>query len=45
MLAAPLLMGHDVRKTRPELATILQNAELIAINQDELGIQAIRCRR
>ena len=39
MLAAPLLMGHDVRKTRPELATILQNAELIAINQDELGIQ------
>ena len=35
MLAAPLLMGHDVRKTRPELATILQNAELIAINQDE----------
>ena len=39
MLAAPLLMGHDVRKTRPELAAILQNAELIAINQDELGIQ------
>lgn len=39
ILAAPLLMGHDVRKTRPEIARILLNKELIAINQDDLGVQ------
>lgn len=40
MLSAPLLMGHDVRNTTPEIAEILLNKELIAINQDDLGIQA-----
>ncbi len=40
MLSAPLLMGHDVRKTTPEIAKILLNKELIAINQDDLGVQA-----
>lgn len=39
MLAAPLLMGHDVRNTTDEIAEILLNRELIAINQDPLGIQ------
>lgn len=42
MLASPLLMGHDVRKTTEETAEILLNRELIAINQDPLGIQAFR---
>lgn len=42
MLAAPLLMGHDVRNTTPEIAEILLNRELIAINQDPLGIQGFR---
>ncbi len=42
MLAAPLLMGHDVRHTTPEIAEILLNRELIAINQDPLGIQGYR---
>ena len=40
MLASPLLMGHDVRHTTPETAEILLNRELIAINQDPLGVQA-----
>jgi len=40
MLSAPLIMGHDVRNTRPEIAEILLNKELIAINQDELGVAA-----
>lgn len=42
MLSAPLLMGHDVRHTTPEIKNILQNKELIAINQDDLGIAAYR---
>lgn len=40
MLAAPLLMGHDVRNTKKEIADILLNKDLISINQDPLGIQA-----
>ncbi|HPE95471.1 MAG TPA: glycoside hydrolase family 27 protein [Bacillota bacterium] len=42
MLSAPLLMGHDVRKTSSEIKALLQNKELIAINQDDAGIQAYR---
>ncbi len=40
MLAAPLIMGHDVRATTPETAAILLNKELIAIDQDPLGVAA-----
>ncbi len=42
MLAAPLLMGHDVRNSSKEIDELLQNRELIAINQDPLGIQGYR---
>ncbi|HBL84225.1 MAG: hypothetical protein A2Y17_07780 [Clostridiales bacterium GWF2_38_85] len=42
MLSAPLLMGHDVRKTTPEVKEILQNKELIAIDQDDAGIPAYK---
>ncbi len=42
MLSSPLLMGHDVRKTTPEIKEILQNKELIAINQDDAGIPAYK---
>lgn len=42
MLSAPLLMGHDVRNTTPEIAEILLNKELIDIDQDDLGIQAFQ---
>ena len=40
MLSAPLLLGHDLRKEMPEMDRILLNKELIAINQDDLGVQA-----
>ena len=42
MLSAPLLMGHDVRKTTPEIAALLKNRDLIAIDQDPLGKAAKR---
>lgn len=42
MLCAPLIMGHDVRNTTPEIKKILLNKELIEINQDDLGVVAYR---
>jgi alpha-galactosidase len=42
MLSAPLMMGHDVRNTKPEILDILLNKELIDINQDDLGLAAYR---
>lgn len=37
IFAAPLLMSHDLRRTRPEHKEILLNKAVIAINQDPLG--------
>lgn len=42
MLAAPLMAGNDLRQMNEEVKKILTNAEVIAINQDPLGNQAIR---
>jgi len=42
VMAAPLLMGNDLRELAPEMKAILQNAEVIAVNQDVLGIQGQR---
>jgi alpha-galactosidase len=42
MFASPLLMGHDLRKAGKETIGILTNKEVIAINQDSLGIQSFR---
>ncbi|MEU7954476.1 ricin-type beta-trefoil lectin domain protein [Micromonospora chalcea] len=42
MLAAPLMMGHDVRSTNAATLAILRNANLVAINQDTLGRQAVQ---
>lgn len=36
---APLLIGCDVTKLSPETLAILTNAEVIAVNQDPLGVQ------
>jgi alpha-galactosidase len=38
--AAPLLAGNDVRTMSAETASILLNREVIAIDQDPLGVQA-----
>lgn len=37
MLAAPLIAGHDVRRSSPETIELLTNREVIAIDQDPLG--------
>lgn len=42
MLASPLILGNDVRKMSEATQRILTNKEVIAINQDKLGIQAWR---
>ena len=39
ILAAPLMAGNDLRNMRPEIHDILTNKEVIAINQDALGIE------
>jgi alpha-galactosidase len=39
MLAAPLLAGNDLPNIKPEIAAILTNKDVIAIDQDPLGKQ------
>jgi alpha-galactosidase len=41
MLAAPLLAGNDLQNMTPETKSILLNKEIIALDQDTLGKQAI----
>ncbi|MEU5783547.1 glycoside hydrolase family 27 protein [Micromonospora lupini] len=40
VMASPLIAGNDVRNMNSATQTILKNANLIAINQDALGLQA-----
>ncbi|MFF5232652.1 glycoside hydrolase family 27 protein [Dactylosporangium sp. NPDC000521] len=40
MMASPLIAGNDIRSQSAATATILKNQNLIAINQDSLGLQA-----
>ncbi|EDW73990.1 uncharacterized protein Dwil_GK21691 [Drosophila willistoni] len=42
IMAAPLIMSNDLAHVRPEIKEILQNREVIAVDQDELGIQGRR---
>tara|TARA_R110002050_G_scaffold196426_2_gene331316 strand:- start:1481 stop:2689 length:1209 start_codon:yes stop_codon:yes gene_type:complete len=42
MLASPLIMGNDLRSASKETIKTLANKEVIAINQDKLGIQGFR---
>lgn len=42
LLKAPLLIGCDLNKVSSDTLKILGNSEIIAINQDELGIQGDR---
>lgn len=42
ILAAPLIAGNDVRSMTPEIAAILTNKEVIAVDQDALGKQGHR---
>ncbi|WP_117624646.1 hypothetical protein [Neotamlana nanhaiensis] len=42
ILASPLIMGNDLRIASKETVKTLSNKEVIAINQDKLGIQGFR---
>ncbi|PSJ43163.1 NPCBM/NEW2 domain-containing protein [Allosphingosinicella deserti] len=41
MLNSPLIIGYDLRKLTPELLAIFGNAEIVALNQDPAGNQAV----
>lgn len=45
ILAAPLMAGNDIRQMTPETAEILTNREVIAVDQDPLGLQGRRVKR
>jgi alpha-galactosidase len=42
LLAAPLLAGNDLSKMTPDTLAILTNPEVVAVDQDALGIQGHR---
>lgn len=42
MLSSPLIMGNDLRSATKETIKTITNKEVIAINQDKLGIQGFR---
>jgi alpha-galactosidase len=42
MLAAPLIAGNDLRTMSKETREILINKDVIAVNQDKLGIQGFK---
>lgn len=42
MLASPLIAGNDVREMSEETRNILTNREVIALNQDALGVQGFK---
>ena len=42
MLAAPLIAGNDLRNMTPATREILTNSDVIAVDQDPLGVQATR---
>lgn len=45
MMASPLLCGNDIRDMDDVTSQIILNKKLIAINQDQLGVQASRTVR
>lgn len=42
ILAAPLIAGNDLRSMTEETRSVLTNKDVIAVNQDVLGIQGFR---
>ena len=42
MMTAPLLLGNDLTKITPESLAIITNKDMIAVDQDPLGIQGLR---
>jgi len=44
IMAAPLLTGNDLRVMTDTIKAILMNPEIIAVDQDPLGIQGVKVR-
>ena len=42
IMASPMIAGNDVRGSSAATLAILNNADLIAVNQDSLGLQAVQ---
>lgn len=42
ILASPLMLGNDLRTIKPETLEIVKNKDIIAVNQDELGVQGFK---
>jgi alpha-galactosidase len=42
MLAAPLIAGNDLRSMPANVAQVLTNRDVIAVNQDSLGVQGFK---
>jgi len=42
MLAAPLILGNDIRNMSDETKAIIMNKDVIAIDQDTLGVQGLK---
>ncbi len=45
MMAAPLILGNDITNMRPETLAIITNREMIAVDQDPLGVQGLRLKK
>jgi alpha-galactosidase len=45
IIAAPFLLSNDLRTIKPEIKELLLNREIIAVDQDELGLQGKRLKR
>ena len=45
MMAAPLILGNDLTNMSAETLAIITNREVIAIDQDPLGIQGLRLKK
>jgi alpha-galactosidase len=45
MMAAPLILGNDLTNMSEETLAIITNRDVIAINQDPLGIQGFRFKK
>ena len=42
VFSSPLLMSNDLRTVEPWAKKILLNSDVIAVNQDRLGFQAVK---
>ena len=45
MMAAPLILGNDVRHMTPDTVALLTNPEVIAVDQDAAGIQGLPAKK